>query len=72
MKAVKREHWSSVVKEETSARKEKWENAFSGKQLDVVQEETLVVSLTGQPRETAAITDTDPIPVEEHTHPLLL
>ena len=59
-------------KEETSAQKEKWENAFSGKQLDSVHEETLAGSLTGKPRETDAITDTDLILVKEHNHPLLL
>ena len=57
---------------ETSALKVNWESPFSGKQLDSVQKETLVVSVTGKPQETDAITDTDPIPVKEHTHPLLL
>ena len=34
--------------------------------------ETLVVSVTGKPQETDAITDRDPIPAKEHNHPLLL
>ena len=66
------EYLSRVTKEETSALKVNWESAFSGKQLDSVQKETLVVSVTGKPQETDAITDTDPIPVKEHNHPLLL
>ena len=69
---LQQQHRSRVVKGETSARKEKWENVFSGKQLDSVQEETLAVPFTGKPRETDAITDTDPIPVKEHNRPLQL
>ena len=46
--------------EKTSARTEKWENAFSGKQLDSVPEETPVVFTT------------DLILVNEHSHPLVL
>ena len=34
MKDLGREHWSRVIKEETSALQEKWENAFNEKQLD--------------------------------------
>ena len=37
MKALRREYWSRVIQEEKSALKEKWENAFSGKQLDNVR-----------------------------------
>ena len=33
MKHLRREHWPRVIKEETSALKEKWESAISGKQL---------------------------------------
>ena len=62
MKDLTREHWPRVIKEETSARKEKWKSAVSGKQLDSVEEETLEVSLPVRPRETDAITDTDPLP----------
>ena len=40
MKDVRRERWSRVEEEDTSARKEKWDNVFSGKPLDSVQEET--------------------------------
>ena len=47
-------------KEETSALTEKWENGFSGKQLDNVRRATHVVLITG------------PILVGEHNHPLLL
>ena len=42
------------------------------KEKDSVQEETLVVSLMEKPRETDAVTDTDPIPVIDHNHPLPL
>ena len=72
MKDLRRGHWSRVVEEETSARKEQWENAFNGRRMDSVQEETLVVSLTEKPRETDAIADADLIQVKEHIHPLLL
>ena len=40
------EHYSKVKKGKTSAKKGEWENAFSGKQMDSVQEETLAVSAT--------------------------
>ena len=43
MKDLRREHSSRVIKEETSARKGKWRNAFSGKQLDSAHDEILVV-----------------------------
>ena len=39
MKELKREFWSRVRKGETSARKEKWENAFNGRRTDIVQDE---------------------------------
>ena len=47
MKELKHECWSRVKKGETSVRKEKWENAFNGRRMDSVQEETPVVSTTG-------------------------
>ena len=37
MKDLRREHWSRVIKEETSALREQWEKAFSGKQMDNVR-----------------------------------
>ena len=43
MKDLRREHWSRVEKEETSARKGKWDNVFSGEQLDNFRKETPVV-----------------------------
>ena len=60
MKELKQEYWSSQNREKTSARKEKWENAFNGRRMDSVQEETLVVLTTGL------------ILVNGHNHPLLL
>ena len=47
-------------REKASASREKWENAYSGKQQDSVRKGTPVVLTTG------------PILVKEHTHPLLL
>ena len=60
MKDLRREHWSRVEKEETSATKEELENVSSGKQLDSVRKGTLVVLTTS------------PILVKEHSHPLPL
>ena len=47
MRELRRECWSKVKKGEMSARKEKWENAFSGKQLDSVRKEIPVVPTSG-------------------------
>ena len=66
MKDLRREHWSRVTKEETSARKEKWKSAFSGKLLNSVQKETLAVSVMREYLETGTIKD------KKHRHPLLL
>ena len=59
MKDLRREHWSRVEKEETSARKGKWDNVFSGEQLDSIRKETPVVFNVRSNN-----------PVEEHNHPL--
>ena len=40
---LKEEYWSRVRMEKTSARKEKWENAFNGRRTDSVQERIPVV-----------------------------
>ena len=42
MRECRREDWSKVKKGEMSARKEKWEDAFSGRQLDRVRKGILV------------------------------
>ena len=34
---IETEYWSKVTREEMSAQKEKWEIAFSGRQMDSVQ-----------------------------------
>ena len=60
MTELRRECWSRVIKEEMSALREKWKNAFSGKQLDNVRNWTLVVLTTG------------PILDKEHNPHLLL
>ena len=58
MKELKQK--SRVRKEETSALKEKEENALSGRRTDSVQDETPVVSTTGLSL------------VKDHNNPLLL
>ena len=46
-KGLRQGYWSRLTKGAKPALRGKWENAFSGKQLDGVQEETLAVSATG-------------------------
>ena len=66
VKDLRWEHWSRVKNGETTAQKEKWENVFSGKQMDSVRKEIPVVSSMVRHLETdkrlGGQRDTRPLP----------